>query len=79
LQTEQITYGLEQANRKWYENLTFVLTQHHYTQASSDHSLFIMKTSQSFTVLLLYVDEIILTDDSLSEFQHIKDTLDKSF
>jgi hypothetical protein len=78
LQTEQITYGLEQANRKWYEKLTFVLTQHHYTQASSDHSLF-MKTSQSFTVLLLYIDDIILTGDSLSEFQHIKDTLDKSF
>jgi len=42
-------YGLKQASRKWYEKLTFVLSHHHYVQASSDHSLFVKKTSNSFT------------------------------
>jgi len=55
------------------------LLQHHYVQASSDHSLFIKKTDQSFTVLLVYVDDIILTGNSLSEFHYIKTVLDDLF
>ena len=56
-----------------------MLTQQHYIQASSDHSLFIKKSSNSFTVLLVYVDDIILAGTSLLEFQHIKSILDTSF
>jgi hypothetical protein len=48
-------YGLKQAGRKWYEKLTSVLSHHHYIQASSDHSLFVKKTSSSFTILLVYI------------------------
>ena len=72
-------YGLKQASRKWYEKLTSILLQHQYVQASLDHSLFIKKTDQSFTVLLIYVDAIILTSDSLYEFHHIKTVLDDLF
>jgi len=70
---------LKQASRKWYEKLTSVLLQHQYVQTSSYHSLFLKKTDQSFTVLLVYVDDIILTGDSLSEFHHIKTALDDLF
>lgn len=61
-------YGLKQASRKWYENLTYVFTQQRYTQASSNHSLFIQKTFESFTVILVYVDVIILAENSSPEF-----------
>lgn len=72
-------YGLKQTSRKWYEKLTYVLLQHQYIPASSDHSLFIKKTSQSFIVLLVYVHDIILAGNSLHEFQHIKTILDTLF
>jgi hypothetical protein len=72
-------YGLKQASRKWFEKLTYVLLQHHYIQAPSDHSLFIKKTDLSFTLLLVYVDDIILAGDSLTEFDHIKSILHNSF
>jgi len=72
-------YGLKQSSRKWYEKLTSILLQHQYVQASSNHSLFLKKTDQSFIVLLVYVDDIILTGDSLSEFHHIKSILDDLF
>jgi hypothetical protein len=65
-------YGLKQASRKWYEKLTSVLYDQQYTQAASDHSLFVKKTSTSFTILLVYVDDIILAGNSLTEFDHIK-------
>jgi hypothetical protein len=60
-------YGLKQANRKWYEKLTSVLLQEHYIHTTSDHSLFIKKTASSFTILLVYVDDII----PLQEMLHI--------
>ncbi|RDY08075.1 hypothetical protein CR513_07741, partial [Mucuna pruriens] len=34
-------YGFEQANQKWYGKLTSMLLVHGYTQAASDHSLFV--------------------------------------
>jgi len=61
-------YGLKQASRKWNEKLTSLLVLHHYTQSTSDHSLFIKKTDTSFTVLLVYVDDVIIVGNSLSEF-----------
>ena len=72
-------YGLKQASRKWYEKLTSLLLQHHYTQSNADHSLFIKKTATSFTVLLVYVDDVIVAGDSLDEFQFIKNILHSSF
>lgn len=55
------------------------MLQQHYIQATSDHSLFIRKIDSSFTVLLVYVDDIILAGDSLPEFEHIKTILHSSF
>jgi hypothetical protein len=72
-------YGLKQASRKWYEKLTSILVSHHYKQAPSDHSLFIKQTSTSFTILLVYVDDILLAGNSLSEFAHIKQVLHTAF
>jgi len=72
-------YGLKQASRKWFEKLISILLQQHYIQAPSDHSLFIKKTASSFTLLLVYVDDIILARDSLTEFAHIKSILHNSF
>ena len=72
-------YGLKQASRKWYERLTSTLLAHNYLQAASDHSLFVKKTSSSFTILLVYVDDIILAGNSLHEFTHNKSVLDSLF
>jgi len=72
-------YGLKQASRKWYERLTSTLLAQDYSQAAFGHSLFIKKTSSSFTILLVYVDDIILAGNSLLEFNHIKSILDSLF
>jgi len=72
-------YGLKQASRKWYEKLTSILIQQNYTHASANHSLFTKHTDTYFTILLVYVDDIILAGNSLSEFQHIKSILHYSF
>ncbi|MCH96019.1 retrovirus-related pol polyprotein from transposon TNT 1-94, partial [Trifolium medium] len=68
-----------QASRKWYERLTSLLIQQGYKQSSSDYSLFTLQTGNDFTVLLIYVDDIILAGTSLEEFQRIKSILDDHF
>ena len=72
-------YGLKQASRKWFEKLSLVLLQCGYRQANADHTLFLKSDSSSFTALLVYVDDIILVGNSLSEFASIKRVLDDRF
>ena len=72
-------YGLKQVSRQWFEKLTKFLFTHGFTQAASDHTLFIKSTSTSFTVILVYVDDIILAGTSLDVFDDLKAALHKAF
>ena len=72
-------YGLKRTSRKWYEKLTRLLITNGYQQATSDASLFTKKTFDNFTVLLVYVDDIILAGDSISEITFIKNALYQDF
>jgi len=72
-------YSLKQASRKWNEKLTTLLIANGYKQAASDASLFIRSTSKTFTVLLVYVDGIILAGTTLSKFSFIKSVLHQAF
>ncbi|KAK2387257.1 putative mitochondrial protein [Trifolium repens] len=72
-------YGLKQASRQWNEKLTTFLLKLNFIQASSDHSLFTKKSSTSFIVLLVYVDDVIIAGTSLPEIQAIKSALHQSF
>ena len=70
-------YGLKQASRKWFEKLSTKLLQGGYQQAIADYTLFLKLDSSSFTALLVYVDDILLAGNSLSEFAYIKKVLEK--
>jgi transposase InsO family protein len=72
-------YGLKQASRQWFEKLTTFLYAQGFTQATSDHTLFIKSTASSFTALLVYVDDIILAGTSLTIFDELKLALDQTF
>ena len=72
-------YGLRQASRQWYEKLTSLLLQLGYTQSTADYSMFTFTHKNDFTVLLVYVDDIILAGTSLIEFDRIKNILDGKF
>lgn len=72
-------YGLKQASRKWYEKLTTILLSNGYKQSTYDASMFIKSISSSFTVLLVYVDDVILAGNTLSEFTFIKIVLHDAF
>ena len=50
-----------------------------YTQSSADHSLFVKFKGPSITVLLVYVDDIVLSGNNQTEIQYVKQHLHQLF
>ncbi|RDX82925.1 hypothetical protein CR513_36222, partial [Mucuna pruriens] len=71
--------GLKQASKKWFEKLPSLLLQLGFQQAMSDYSVFIKSSPTSFLGLLIYVDDIVLVGDCLSDLQFIKAILHQHF
>ncbi|KAE9592899.1 putative RNA-directed DNA polymerase [Lupinus albus] len=72
-------YGLKQASRQWHAKLTSFLIQSGYVKSSADHSLFIKSTEDSFTSILVYVDDLVLAGNNLTEINQIKSLLNTAF
>ena len=65
-------YGLKQAPRQWNAKLTSVLTENGFNQSKSDYSLYTKCDNGVFLVLLVYVDDIIVTGNNLDEIEKFK-------
>lgn len=57
-------YGLRQASRAWYNELKSYLISLGFKPTISDTSLFILKSDSFFIIVLVYVDDIIVTGPS---------------
>ncbi|GJY14766.1 putative RNA-directed DNA polymerase [Tanacetum coccineum] len=62
-------YGLKQAPRKCNENLSSVLSELGFNQIKNDHSLFVKSNDNVIVVILVYVDDIIITGNSNVEIE----------
>ncbi|KAE8716080.1 Detected protein of unknown function [Hibiscus syriacus] len=73
-------YGLKQSPRAWFERFTKVILKNGYKQSLADHTLFIKVTSTNKkAILIVYVDDIILTGDDEEEICNLKKLLNKEF
>ncbi|KAE8683346.1 putative protein phosphatase 2C 12 [Hibiscus syriacus] len=73
-------YGLKQSPRAWFERFTKVILKNGYKQSLADHTLFIKITSTNKkAILIVYVDDIILTRDDEEEICNLKKLLNKEF
>ncbi|XP_057246849.1 retrovirus-related Pol polyprotein from transposon RE1 [Beta vulgaris subsp. vulgaris] len=72
-------YGLKQASRQWNIELTQHFLAHGYTQSKRDYSMFTKKHSGKQTIILVYVDDLLISGDDDVEIQKIKDSLDSAF
>lgn len=59
-------YGLKQAPRAWYSTFSTFLISQGFHNSHCDSSLFVHKTPHSITILVVYVDDILLTDSDSS-------------
>ncbi|KAK2433017.1 putative mitochondrial protein [Trifolium repens] len=73
-------YGLKQSPRAWFGRFTKVMTGLGYKQSQGDHTLFIKHSkSEGLTVLLVYVDDIILTGNDVEEQKMLGQCLANEF
>ncbi|GJR08028.1 ribonuclease H-like domain-containing protein [Tanacetum coccineum] len=72
-------YGLKQALRQWNAKLTSTLIENRFSQSKSDYSLYTKSDKGVFLALLVYVDDIIKTGNSISEIEKFKVFLKSKF
>ncbi|GKV14172.1 hypothetical protein SLEP1_g25082 [Rubroshorea leprosula] len=58
-------YGLKQSPRAWYAKFSATVSEFGFTSSPHDIALFIGKTARGMVLLLLYVDDMIITGDDV--------------
>jgi len=59
-------YGLKQAPRAWYNKFCSTLIRFSFTWSKYDSYLFIHHTSTSIVLVLIYVDDMVITSSDQS-------------
>ena len=72
-------YGLKQAPRVWFEKFKTTLPGFSFVQSSYDSSLFLQRTSRGIVILLVYVDDIVITGSDQEAVTTIKQLLHTTF
>ena len=73
-------YGLKQSPRDWFERFGKVIKLQGYIQSQADHTMFYKHSREGkIVVLIVYVDDIILTGDENLELERLKKTLTREF
>ncbi|KAM1070145.1 hypothetical protein TB1_002021 [Malus domestica] len=72
-------YGLKQAPRAWNDRFTSFLPSLGFQATYSDSSLFVKTVGSDIVVLLLYVDDIIITGSSTHLIQQVIHSLTAEF
>ena len=68
-------YGLKQAPRAWFAKFSSTISRLGYMINNYDSTLFLRRTDKCTILLLLYVDDMIITGDDLSGIHELKDFL----
>ncbi|KAF3641260.1 putative fatty acyl-CoA reductase 2-like [Capsicum annuum] len=72
-------YGLKQASRQWFSELSDDLSIRGYSSSKNDYSLLTKRVGHSLTVLAVYVDDILIARDDVFELDSLKLFLDTQF
>lgn len=71
-------YGLKQASRQWHEKLMIELKTLGFSQSKNDY-LFVKNQGTLITIMVVYVDDILITGNHIDEITSIKQHLDRVF
>jgi hypothetical protein len=72
-------YGLKQASRAWFEKFRSTLIHFSFVQSQYNSSLILCKTPTSLVLLLVYVDDTVITGTDSTLIGHLKQNLQASF
>ena len=72
-------YGLKQTPRAWFAKFSSTISQHGFSGSSFDTILFLRQSGHGITILLLYVNDMIITGDDMQGIQDLKHFLGRQF
>jgi hypothetical protein len=72
-------YGLKQAPKAWFTKLASTLLGLRFIESKVDYSLFFLHKSNLYLFILIYVDDIIITGNSIIAIDHLINCLKDSF
>jgi hypothetical protein len=72
-------YGLRQASRAWYSRIDTFFTTLGFSRSNEDPNLYYSTRKGKYTIILLYVDDIIITSDDDANINTLKEHMMNSF
>uniref|UniRef100_A0A1J3J2T0 Retrovirus-related Pol polyprotein from transposon TNT 1-94 n=4 Tax=Noccaea caerulescens TaxID=107243 RepID=A0A1J3J2T0_NOCCA len=79
LRLRKAIYGLKQSPRAWYQKLSTTLRDRGFRRSESDHTLFTLQSQEGIIVVLIYVDDIIISGNNKVGIQDTKAFLHSVF
>jgi transposase InsO family protein len=72
-------YGLKQASRAWYEKIHQALTSLGFKSLSADTCLYLRRQGTAYTLIALYVDDLLIASNSKQGVNDLKRDLSRRF
>ena len=72
-------YGLKQSLSNWYAKMDSFLLDTSFSRCHSDANVYTTKVGNHLIILVLYVDDLILTGSDPNLITHVKSSLKKTF
>lgn len=70
---KKLLYKLKQSPRAWFERFGKAIKSYGYGQIQADHTMFYEHSPEGkVTILIVYVDHILLTGDDHNELERLK-------
>ncbi|RVW52843.1 Retrovirus-related Pol polyprotein from transposon TNT 1-94 [Vitis vinifera] len=72
-------YGLKQAPRQWYKKFDSFMHRIGFKRCEADHCCYVKSFDNSYIILLLYVDDMLIIGSDIEEINNLKKQLSKKF
>jgi len=72
-------YGLKQDPRAWYAKMESFLLSKNFVICKFDPNVYMLRTTDSLLILVLYVDYLLITDNLVSTIASVKGILHDRF